>query len=114
MTLLNKSKLIINKSIFYGHLYEIESLNKIPNLISIHKKKYKKANHHCCAATYDGEFIIKNDGEIGYPAKSILQVLQNANLTSHCIIISRIFGGEKLGPGNVSKAFRECARLLNK
>ncbi len=112
--LLNKSKLIVNKSKFYGHIYTIEDIKEIKNLIDNHKKEYKKANHHCCAAIVNEEKLTKNNGEVGYPGKVILQTLKESNLNSHCIIVSRIFGGIKLGPGGVSRAFRDCTRLLTK
>jgi len=38
-----------------------------------------------------------------------LQLLQREELGAHMIVVSRIFGGIKLGPGNVSRAFRDAA-----
>jgi putative IMPACT (imprinted ancient) family translation regulator len=111
---IKKSKLKINKSKFYGHLYNINNLDEIKNIIKKHKKKYKKANHHCLAAISGKEYIFKNDGEVGHPGKIILQIMQENKLNNHCIIISRIFGGIKLGPGGVSRSFKECAKLLLK
>ena len=110
---LKTSKLIVDKSKFYGHLYNIDNVDEIKILINKHKKIYKKANHHCYAAILNQEELAKGDGEVGHPGKVILQILKNNNLTNHCIIISRVFGGVKLGSGGVARAFRECANLLN-
>lgn len=51
----------------------------------------------------------KNDGEVGHPAKGMLQIMKANGLDSHVIVVSRIFGGIKLGPGGVSRAFRKSA-----
>jgi len=109
---LKTSKLIIDKSKFYGHIYNVSNIEEIKEILNQQKKKYKKANHHCYASILDQEEIAKSYGEVGHPGKVILQVLKNNNLTNHCIIISRVFGGIKLGPGGVARAFRECANLL--
>ena len=110
---IKSSKLIVNKSKFFGHLYNIENLDEIKILINKHKKNYKKANHHCYAAIINQEEIAKSGGEVGHPGKVLLQVLKNNNLNNHCIIVSRVFGGIKLGQGGVARAFRECANQLS-
>ncbi len=42
------------------------------------------------------------------PARSFLEILRKEGLRSHCLIVSRIFGGVKLGVGGVSRAFKEA------
>ena len=54
----------------------------------------------------------KNDGEVGYPGKTLLSLLKHEGLESHGIIVVRYFGGKKLGPGGVSRAFKECGKML--
>ena len=108
------SKLIINKSKFFGHLYQIDKLEEIKEILNSHKKLYKKANHHCYAIKINQEEIAKSDGEVGHPGRILLKTLKQNNLNTHCLIVSRVFGGVKLGPAGVARAFRECARLLLK
>ncbi|MCK5107279.1 MAG: YigZ family protein [Nanoarchaeota archaeon] len=119
---IKSSKLIVNKSKFFGHLYNIDNLDEIKGILNQQKKNYKKANHHCYAVLLDKkdqninikEEIAKSDGEVGHPGKVLLQILKDNNLNNHCVIVSRIFGGINLGPGGVSRAFRECGQLLTK
>jgi len=107
------SLLVVKKSRFYAHLYRITAEEDIADVREMHRKKYRKAAHHCYAARCDrpGTLLERfgSDGEVGRPGMVLLQLLQREELTSHMIVVSRIFGGIKLGPGNVSRAFRDAA-----
>jgi putative IMPACT (imprinted ancient) family translation regulator len=48
------------------------------------------------------------DGEIGSPGRALAEVMERKNLCSHVLIVSRIFGGIKLGPAGVARAFRKA------
>ena len=79
----------------------------------LHRKVYRKAAHHCYAARLNVpagcQEMFGSDGEVGRPGQVLLQMLEREELSSHLIVVSRIFGGIKLGPGNVSRAFRDAA-----
>ena len=94
------------KSRFYAHFYKIDKYSDIEELLKKHKRKYKKANHHCYAAIISEQDYFKDDGEVGHPGKAMLEILKKKELDSHLIIVSRIFGGIKLGVGGVTRAFR--------
>ena len=109
---LSAGKLIVKNSFFFGHLYSIEKKDEINIIIKTHKKLYNKANHHCYAITLkenSGEIYnsFKNDGEVGHPGKILLELLTKYNLHNNLIVVSRIFGGIKLGVGGVSRSFKE-------
>jgi len=104
-------KLIDRKSKFYAHLYTIENLDQdIEEIQKIHNKKYKKAAHHCYAALVNNQEDSRNDGEVGSPGRVLLELLQEYKLDGYMIMISRIFGGIKLGQGGVARAFRNTGR----
>lgn len=104
-------KLVDRKSKFYAHLYRIDNLDQdITEIQKIHNKKYKKATHHCYAALVNGEEDSRNDGEVGSPGRVLLELLQEYNLDGYMIMISRKFGGIKLGQGGVARAFRNTGR----
>ena len=104
-------KLIDIKSKFYAHLYTIENLDQdIEEIQKIHNKKYKKAAHHCYAALVNNQEDSRNDGEVGSPGRVLLELLQEYKLDGYMIMISRIFGGIKLGQGGVARAFRNTGR----
>lgn len=104
-------KLVDRKSKFYAHLYKIENLDQdIEEIQKIHNKKYKKAAHHCYAALVNNQEDSRNDGEVGSPGRVLLELLQEYKLDGYMIMISRIFGGIKLGQGGVARAFRNTGR----
>ena len=109
---LKSSKLIIKKSKFFGYLYSFESYEEYETIVKEISKEHKKASHVCTALVLGKEEKFKNDGEVGYPGKTLLGLLKHEGLESHLIIVVRYFGGIKLGPGGVSRAFKECGKML--
>ncbi len=106
-------KLMVKKSKFYAHLYRLSSPKDLKEIIDDHKNKYSTANHHCYAINYQNEtgtFIkdFQHDGEVGHPGKILLNLLEQHNLNQHALVVSRVFGGIKLGIGGVSRAFRKA------
>ena len=101
-------KLVEQRSRFFAHLYEIGSQEDVEEILKLHRREYKKANHHCWAMRLGPEEKSKDDGEVGHPGKVLLEVLAKHNLGSHALVVSRVFGGVKLGVGGVSRAFREA------
>lgn len=104
-------KLVDRKSKFYAHLYKIENMDSdVEQVRKIHNKKYKKAAHHCYAVLLNGEEDQRNDGEVGSPGRVLMELLQEYKLDGYMIMVSRIFGGIKLGQGGVARAFRNTGR----
>jgi putative IMPACT (imprinted ancient) family translation regulator len=96
------------KSKFYAHLYEIDTVDDVSEVRAIHCKLYKKARHHCYAMICGNVTESHADGEIGSPGRALAEVMVRNNLCSHVLIVSRIFGGTKLGSAGVARAFREA------
>jgi putative IMPACT (imprinted ancient) family translation regulator len=100
------------RSQFYAHLYSISHQDEINDVLTLHCAEYKKAAHHCYAVRVIGENGIfednRSDGEVGHPGRSLMEIVKRNKLESHMLIVSRIFGGVKLGPGGVSRAFKEA------
>lgn len=109
---LSAVKYELKKSRFFAHLYLIESPDDYPEIIRIHTKLYKKAAHHCSAMNYvslSGRVYsdYKNDREVGDPGRTLFSLLEKNELNSHVIIVSRFYGGIKLGPAGVTRAFKD-------
>ena len=96
------------KSKFYAHLYEIDTPDDVLEVRAIHDKLYKKAAHHCYAVVCGNFTDSRADGEVGSPGRALAEVMERHNLGSHVLMVSRIFGGLKLGPAGVARAFREA------
>jgi putative IMPACT (imprinted ancient) family translation regulator len=105
-------KIVVKKSRFFAHLYAINQKEDIQEIIKTHHLRYNKANHHCYAlrlCKQKNSLIedFSDDGEVGRPGRVLLQILNNHHLSNHALVVSRVFGGIKLGVGGVSRAFRE-------
>jgi len=96
------------KSKFYAHLYEIDTPDDVAEIREIHDKLYKKAAHHCYAVVCGQFEDSRADGEVGSPGRALQEVMAHHHLGSHVLMVSRIFGGIKLGPAGVARAFREA------
>jgi putative IMPACT (imprinted ancient) family translation regulator len=76
------------------------------------RAEHRKANHHCWAARWrdaSGALIerSRDDGEVGHPGRVLLELLRRGDLEGG-LLVSRVFGGVKLGVGGVSRAFRNA------
>lgn len=103
-------KMVEQKSRFMAHLYQLDSPDDEAEILKLHRRKYKKANHHCYALRYQSAEKAKDDGEVGHPGRVLSEILKKHELDSHMLIVSRIFGGVKLGVGGVSRAFKEAGQ----
>jgi putative IMPACT (imprinted ancient) family translation regulator len=107
MKLISTSLYQEKSSKFYSSLYKLNTFEEYKLILEIHKKEYKKANHHCFAVIFRSDTKITNDSEVGSPGRIIFNFLEKHTLNSHILITSRIFGGTKLGVGGVARAFRK-------
>ncbi len=106
--------LTVQRSRFYARLVPVRTVEEMEAVIRRRRAEVRKANHHCWALRLtDAEGRIveqsKDDGEVGHPGRVMLELLRQHDLEGG-LVVSRIFGGVKLGVGGVARAFREAAR----
>ncbi|PJB84131.1 MAG: YigZ family protein [Acidobacteria bacterium CG_4_9_14_3_um_filter_49_7] len=77
------------------------------------RKKYHDATHNCYAwRIHSISEKASDDGEpSGSAGKPILQVLKGSDLTNALVIVTRYFGGTKLGIGGLVRAYSEAASM---
>ena len=98
--------IVINKSKFIANLFSIDNIEDIDNYLNIIKKKYKDANHHCYAYILDNTKRFNDDNEpSGTAGMPILECLEKNNLNHVLCIVTRYFGGIKLGAGGLVRAY---------
>lgn len=105
----------VERSRFYALLYGPRSEAEVKALLAQRKRAVKKACHHCWASRVvdEGGRVheqARDDGEVGRPGMKILEVLRRHQLEG-VLVVSRVFGGVKLGPGNVGRAFAHVAEM---
>ncbi|MEA2021676.1 MAG: YigZ family protein [Candidatus Caldatribacteriota bacterium] len=104
----------VKKSRFYSSVKEIEKEEGIREFLKELKKQFPDASHHCWAYKIGiNEQQIKQYSDAGEPANSagppILQAIEHEGLTNVMVIVTRYFGGIKLGIGGLIRAYRESA-----
>ncbi|SEO58807.1 uncharacterized protein, YigZ family [Amphibacillus marinus] len=99
----------IQKSRFIGHVKRCESEEEAVAFIQLIKKQHHQANHNCsCYLIGEHDHIQKanDDGEpSGTAGVPMLDVLKKRGLKDVCVVITRYFGGIKLGAGGLIRAY---------
>lgn len=101
-----ENMIIINKSKFITNLFYVETINDVEKYLKLIKDKYKDATHNCYAYIIDNTKRFNDDGEPnGTAGMPILEVLEKNNLNHVLAIVTRYFGGIKLGAGGLLRAY---------
>jgi putative IMPACT (imprinted ancient) family translation regulator len=109
------AKLTVERSRFFAVLFPAASAEDVDSVLRRQKGELRKANHHCWALLVrDAQGRVtekaKDDGEVGHPGRVLLEILKKHDLEGG-LLVSRVFGGVKLGVGGVSRAFREAGEM---
>lgn len=80
------------------------------------RSEFPDASHHCFAyrmAPHGLEYRFSDDGEpTGSAGKPILFVLQQQDVVNVLVVVTRYFGGIKLGVGGLARAYSEATRRV--
>jgi putative IMPACT (imprinted ancient) family translation regulator len=106
--------LTVDRSHFYALLAPLASPDAMDPMLKARRRDYRKAVHHCwaCRCRDAAGTLIelsKDDGEVGHPGRVLLALLEKHDVEG-ALLVSRIFGGVKLGVGGVSRAFRDAGQ----
>jgi putative IMPACT (imprinted ancient) family translation regulator len=106
-------KATVERSRFFAVAFPAATEEEVLAVVKAAKGEHRKANHHCWAfrgRDASGAVVerSKDDGEVGHPGRLMLELLRRDDLEGG-LLVSRVFGGVKLGVGGVSRAFREAA-----
>lgn len=105
----DESELIIQKSRFITYVNRAETEQEAQSFIDNIKNQHKSANHNCSAymiGEHDNIQKANDDGEpsgtAGFP---MLEVLKKQGLKDTVVVVTRYFGGIKLGGGGLIRAY---------
>ena len=108
----------IKKSRFICHVKRVYSEEEARDFITAVKKEHYKATHNCSAFIIGERSEIKRTSDDGEPSGTagvpMLGVLENHNLTNVCVVVTRYFGGIKLGAGGLIRAYAGSVALAVK
>ena len=108
----------IKKSRFICHIKRVTTEDEAREFIQAVKKEHYKATHNCSAFILGERSEMKRSSDDGEPSGTagvpMLGVLENHQLTNVCAVVTRYFGGIKLGAGGLIRAYAGSVALAIK
>lgn len=102
-------ELVVKKSRFICALSRVAHEGEARAFIQGRRKKYFTARHHCSAYVLGPHADVQKSSDDGEPAGTagvpMLEVLRKRNLTDTVAVVTRYFGGVKLGAGGLIRAY---------
>jgi uncharacterized YigZ family protein len=108
------SQIKIKGSKFIGHAVPVKNGDEAAEFIAKINKQFYDATHNCTAykigVDKTVEFRYNDNGEPGGTAGlPMYQAIENRNMTDVAVVVTRYFGGTKLGKGGLVRAYSESA-----
>lgn len=108
-------EIVVVNSRFIASLSPAKSVDEARAFIAEIKKRFPDATHHVPAFVIGhGNSIITHSSDDGEPSgtagRPALAVLQGSGLGNVVVVVTRYFGGTKLGTGGLVKAYGDAVR----
>ena len=108
-------EIIIDKSTFIGYAKPIKTEEEAIEFINEIKKKHKDARHNVWAYTVGKSMNIQRYSDDGEPQGTAgiptLEVIKKEDLRDVVVVVTRYFGGIKLGAGGLVRAYTKGAKI---
>ncbi|MCG1227324.1 YigZ family protein [Staphylococcus epidermidis] len=105
---------VISKSRFIAYIKPVSTENEAKAFIDEIKTKHKDATHNCSAYTVGPEMNIQKANGDGEPSGTagipMLEILKKQEIHNVCVVVTRYFGGIKLGAGGLIRAYSGAVR----
>lgn len=104
----------IKGSRFIADAADIQSVDDVQELLAVLRTQFPGASHHCWAYRLrSGQECSSDDGEpSGTAGRPILNHLRGGGLQNAVIVVTRFFGGTKLGSGGLVRAYSAAAAAI--
>jgi uncharacterized YigZ family protein len=103
----------VNKSRFIGHVFPASSPEEALAKLEEMRTEHYNATHNCWAYMMGAEgleYRFSDDGEPNNTAgKPILFSIKKAELSDVLVVVTRYYGGRKLGKGGLIRAYSDAA-----
>lgn len=100
------------KSVFIASAFTVQSEEDAQQKITAVRCKYNDATHHCYGYIIKGGVVkrFSDDNEpSGTAGMPILNVIEKSGITNTLVVVTRYFGGIKLGAGGLVRAYSASA-----
>ncbi|MCG1459483.1 YigZ family protein [Staphylococcus epidermidis] len=105
---------VISKSRFIAYIKPVSTENEAKAFIDEIKTKHKDATHNCSAYTVGPEMNIQKANDDGEPSGTagipMLEILKKQEIHNVCVVVTRYFGGIKLGADGLIRAYSGAVR----
>ncbi len=106
---------VIDRSRFITYIKPVNTKEEADAFIGEIKKKHRDATHNVPAMVVGDKMQIQwasDDGEPqGTSGAPMVKMLVNAGITNVVVVVTRYFGGIKLGTGGLARAYTSSAKL---
>ncbi|MBQ6314850.1 MAG: YigZ family protein [Mogibacterium sp.] len=110
-----QAEYVVEKSRFIAHAQPAGSLEEAKEFVASIKEEYRDATHNVPAIIVGAKQEIQwasDDGEpSGTSGLPMLKMIAGEGLTNLAVVVTRYFGGIKLGTGGLARAYTQAARL---
>jgi len=110
-----KDEYIVEKSVFIGHAKPVETEDEARDFINEIKGKYKDATHNVWAYVLGENMGIQRYSDDGEPQGTAgiptLELIKKEDLRNVVVVVTRYFGGVKLGAGGLVRAYTKGAKI---
>lgn len=110
-----QDEVIIDKSTFIGYAKPVKTEEEAIAFVSEIKKKHKDATHNVWAYTIGQNMNIQRYSDDGEPQGTAgiptLEVIKKEDLRDVVVVVTRYFGGIKLGAGGLVRAYTKGAKI---
>ncbi len=107
-------EVVEKKSRFICYIKKIESEGEATEFIHQIKKKHYDANHNCSAFIIGKNKELTRSSDDGEPSgtagKPMLEVLLGSDIVNVVAVVTRYFGGTKLGTGGLVRAYIDATK----
>jgi len=116
-TVLNEAvaEQIIEKSRFIAHVKPVETREEAESFIAEIRLRHREASHNVPVMVVGDKFQLQWASDDGEPAGTagapVLRMLVSEGVTNICVVVTRYFGGVKLGTGGLVRAYTGSAKL---
>ncbi len=110
----NTVEIVIEKSRFIATAICVDTVAQAVEFVNAKRKKHFDATHNCYAYVIGDKAKFSDDGEPqGTAGMPIYECIKNNKLDHVCVVVTRYFGGVKLGAGGLVRAYSgSCAEAL--
>ena len=110
-----EAELVIEKSQFIGYAAPADTEEAALEFIQTIRKKHRDATHNVPAYVLGENNVIQRFSDDGEPSGTagvpMLEVLKKEDVRDVVLVVTRYFGGIKLGTGGLVRAYTKAAKL---